>query len=77
VARATISANDCQTCAGKKFAPEGSAAQPQQDLVRKEDLPRLLRIIKASDGIRGADEDPNRLTLMLGDDNTILEAFWE
>nr|WP_294524437.1 hypothetical protein [uncultured Rhodopila sp.] len=44
--RATTSVNDCQTCPGKRFAPEGSAAQPQQDLVRKEDLPRLLRTIK-------------------------------
>jgi hypothetical protein len=77
VVRATISVNDCHTCPGKKFAAEGNAAQPQQDLVRKDDLPKLLRTIKASDGIRGADQDPNRLTLMLGDDNTILEAFWE
>ena len=74
VVRATISVNDCQTCPGKKFAAEGSA---QQDLVRKDDLPKLLRTIKASDGIRGTDLDPNRLTLILGDDNTILEAFWE
>jgi hypothetical protein len=75
--RATISVNDCANCMGKKFAPEGSTLQPQQDLVRKEDLPRLLQIIKASDGIRGTEQDPNRLTLILGEDNTILEAFWE
>jgi hypothetical protein len=74
VVRATISVNDCQTCPGKKFV-EGGAQQ--QDLIRKDDLPKLLRTIKASDGIRGTELDPNRLTLILGDDNTILEAFWE
>jgi hypothetical protein len=77
VVRAAISVNDCHACPGKKFAAEGGTAQPQQDLVRKDDLPKLLRTIKASEGIRGASQDPNRLTLMLGEDNTILEAFWE
>jgi hypothetical protein len=77
VVRATITVNDCVNCVGKKFAPEGSALQPQQEVIRKEDLPRLLRVISASDGIRGTQLDPNRLTLILGDDNTILEAFWE
>jgi len=77
VVRATISVNDCANCVGKKFAPEGSTLQPQQEVVRKEDLPKLLRMIKASDGIRGSKQDPNRLTLLLGDDNTILEALWQ
>ena len=39
VVRATITVNDCVNCVGKKFAPEGSALQPQQEVVRKEDLP--------------------------------------
>jgi len=77
VVRATININDCQNCMGKKFAPEGSTLQPQQEVVRKEDLPKHLRMIKASDGISGAEQDPNRLTLILDEDNTILEAFWE
>lgn len=75
--QATISLNDCADCAGKKFVPEGSAQQPQQGVVRQEDLPKQLRVIKASDGIRGTEQNPNRLTLILDDDNTILEAFWE
>lgn len=73
----TISVNDCANCVGKKFVPEGSAAQPQEGVVRQEDLPKSLRVIKESDGIRGIEQDPNRLTLILGEDNTILEAFWE
>jgi len=75
--RMTINVNDCGKCMGKKFAPQGSVPQPQSGVVRQEDLPKLLRIVKASDGIRGAESDPDRLTLILDDDNTILEAFWE
>jgi hypothetical protein len=76
-AQASIDVNDCKDCAGKKFAPEGSAPQSQQGVVRQENLPKFLRIVKASDGIRDAEQDPNRLTLILGEDGTILEAFWE
>jgi len=75
--QATIGVNGCADCMGKKFAPQGSAPSPQQGVVRQEDLPKLLRVIKASDGIRGTEQDPNRLTLIVDDDNTILEAFWE
>jgi len=73
----SIGVNDCHACAGQKFAPEGTVAQPQQNVVREEDLPKPLRIIKEGDGIRGVEHDPNRLSLVLGADNTILEAFWE
>ena len=75
--QAKISANDCASCIGKKFVAEGSTQQPQQSVVRQEDLPKLLRMVKASDGIRNTEQNPNRLTLMLDDDDTILEAFWE
>ena len=74
---ATLNTNDCADCMGKKFAPEGTAPQPQQGVVRQEDLPKLLRVIRASDGIKDTEPDPDRLTLILDDDNTILEAFWE
>jgi len=73
----SIEVNDCRACSGQKFAPEGSVAQPQQNVVRQEDLPKLLRIIKEDEGIRGIEHNPNRLSLVLGADNTILEAFWE
>lgn len=74
---AKVSVNDCKACVGQKFTPEGTAPQPGQGAVRQEDLPKLLRVIKAGDGIRGIEHDPNRLSLTLGEDNTILEAFWE
>ncbi|MBV8613679.1 MAG: hypothetical protein JOY66_07870 [Acetobacteraceae bacterium] len=74
---ASISVNDCRACAGQKFAPEGTVAQPQQNVVRQEDLPKFLRVIKEGEGIRGVEHDPNRLSLILGADNTILRALWE
>jgi hypothetical protein len=75
--QAAISVNDCANCVGKKFAATGNAPQGQENVIRAEDLPKLLRVVKASDGIRGIQHDPNRLTLILGEDNSILEAFWE
>jgi len=56
---------------------QGTTPHAQQGVIRQEDLPKLLRIIRASDGIRGIEQDPDRLTLILGEDNTILQAFWE
>jgi hypothetical protein len=74
---ATVHVSDCKDCMGKKFSAEGSGQSPKQGVVRQEDLPKLLRLIRGSDGIRGTDLNPNRLTLILDDDNTIVEAFWE
>ncbi len=77
IAQATINVNDCAKCVGQKFAPAGSASQAQPNVVREEDLPKPLRIIKETDGIRGVETDPNRLTLIVDKDSTILQAFWE
>jgi len=69
--------NDCKDCQGKRFAPSGQAQSGEAGVVRQEDLPKVLRVIRPTDGIRGADQDPNRLTLMLDDKGFIVEAFWE
>ena len=45
--------------------------------MRQEDLPKVLRWIVPSRGIRGITHNPNRLNLILGDDNTIIAAYWE
>jgi hypothetical protein len=45
--------------------------------VRQENLPNVLRWIIPSRSIRGITHNPNRLNLILSDDNTIVEAFWE
>jgi hypothetical protein len=75
--QATINVNGCEDCIGKKFVEKGQAQPGQQGIVRQEDLPSVLRWITPSRGIRGITQNPNRLNLILGDDNTIVQAFWE
>jgi hypothetical protein len=77
VSQAQIKVNDCKDCVGKKFVERGQAQPGQQGVVRQEDLPKVLRWIVPSRGIRGITHDPNRLNLILGDDNTIIAAYWE
>jgi hypothetical protein len=77
VNQAQINVNDCKDCVGKKFVEHGKAQPGQQGVVREEDLPKVLRWIIPSRGIRGITHDPNRLNLILGDDNTIIAAYWE
>jgi hypothetical protein len=73
----TIKVNGCEACVGKKFVEKGQAQAGQQGIVRQEDLPEVLRWVGPSRGIRGITQNPNRLTLILGHDNTIVAAFWE
>jgi hypothetical protein len=75
--QAQITVNDCKDCVGKKFVERGQAQPGQQGVVRQEDLPKVLRWIIPSRGIRGITHNPNRLNLILGDDNTIVAAYWE
>jgi hypothetical protein len=72
-----INVNDCKDCVGKKFVERGQAQSGQQGVVRQEDLPKVLRWIVPSRGIRGITHNPNRLNLILSDDNTIIAAYWE
>ena len=75
--RNTVQVNDCKDCVGKRFAPSGAAQAGGQGVVREEDLPKALRVIRPSDGIKGVDQDPDRLTLITDEKDTIVEAFWE
>jgi hypothetical protein len=75
--QATINVNGCADCIGKKFTEKGQAQQGQQGIIREEDLPKQLRWITPTGGIKDSKQNPNRLSLILGDDNTIVEAFWE
>ena len=75
--RSAVQVNDCKDCLGKRFAASGQAQAGEQGVVRQEDLPKALRVIRPSDGIRGADQDPDRLTLITDENGTIVEAFWE
>lgn len=75
--RSAVQVNDCKDCLGKKFAPTGQSQSGAEGVIRQEDLPKVLRVIRPTDGIRGADQDPDRLTLMLDDKGIIVQAFWE
>ena len=75
--RNAVQVNDCRDCLGKRFAPSGQAQAGEQGVVRQDDLPKALRVIRPSDGIRGMEQDPNRLTLITDEKGTIVEAFWE
>jgi hypothetical protein len=75
--QADITVDSCKDCIGKKFAERGQAAAGQAGIARQEDLPKVLRWIIPSRGIRGITHNPNRLNLILGDDNTIVQAYWE
>jgi hypothetical protein len=77
VSETQVNVNDCKDCVGKKFVEHGQGQPGQQGVVRQEDLPKVLRWIVPSRGIRGITHDPNRLNLILGEDNTIIAAYWE
>jgi hypothetical protein len=75
--QAQINVNDCKDCIGKKFVEKGQAQPGQQGIARQEDLPKVLRWITPSRGIRGITHNPNRLNLILDGNNTIVQAYWE
>jgi len=78
VAHADVKANDCKECIGKKFAEKGKAQAGAANTVREEDLPHGFRTITPAHGVAGIVHNPNRINLVLGDDNaTIVMAFWE
>jgi hypothetical protein len=67
---------DCSSCVGKTFVPKGGSAGGKE-AVREEDLPTSTRVLRENDGIRTLDTDPNRLTLILGPNDRIVQAFWD
>jgi hypothetical protein len=74
---ATISVDSCKDCVGKKFVERGKAAAGTQGVVRQEDLPKTVRWIVPTHGIRGITHNPNRLNLLLDANDTIIAAYWE
>lgn len=76
LAEAAVPKADCAQCIGKVFAFKGATNVPA-DAIREESLPWQLRIIKVNEGIPSFDVNPNRLSLLLGDDNKIVAALWE
>jgi hypothetical protein len=75
--QAEIKINDCHDCVGKHFEATTTPETAGANAITTASLPRVLRVIRPSDGIYGADLDPNRLTLLLDSKGTIVKAFWE
>jgi hypothetical protein len=72
--------DDCSKCVGKYFLSAGAAApagKQAEDIVRQEDLPPTLRVVKPTDGIASKEHDPNRLTIVIGEDGRIVDAGWD
>jgi hypothetical protein len=76
-AQAEIKINDCHDCVGKHFEATTTPGTAGANAITTSSLPRVLRVIRPSDGVYGADLDPNRLTLLLNSKGTIIKAFWE
>ena len=70
----------CGPCVGKTFVAKGAAAPSgvaASDVVHEEDLPPNTRILRPTDGISDMRTNPNRLTIVLGEDGRIVDAVWE
>jgi hypothetical protein len=71
---------DCTQCTGKYFVRKGEAipaGRKADSVVREEDLPKNLRIIRESDGIGSLESNPNRMTLLLNETGDIVSAMWD
>lgn len=71
---------NCAGCVGKLFVPKGQAApagRSQDTIVREEELPNKLRVIRESDGLGTLDSDPNRITLLLNEKGEVVMAVWD
>jgi hypothetical protein len=71
---------DCAKCVGKVFVAKGASAAASRnagEVVREEQLPAGARVLKPGDGIASADSNPNRLTVVVGEDGRITSAVWD
>jgi hypothetical protein len=70
---------DCSACAGKYFLHKGETAGGHaiNSIVREEDLPHTLRVIRSTDGVGALDSQPNRMTLILDEDGKVVTATWD
>jgi hypothetical protein len=75
-AQAQIKTNDCKECVGKKFVEKGQG-QAGPGVIYGGDLPPDYRPIAPSHGVKGQVHNPNRINLILGDENKIVMVFWE
>ncbi|MBE7157936.1 MAG: hypothetical protein INR62_05805 [Rhodospirillales bacterium] len=73
-------AEPCDPCVGKLLLPRGASAPTgvsPDDIVHEESLPPLARVVRPEDGFPDIRPNPNRLTLIVGEDGRIADAAWE
>ena len=75
-AQAEIKASDCKDCIGKKFVDKGQG-QAGPGIIYGGDLPPDYRPIAPTHGVKGDVHNPNRINLILDDQNKVVMAFWE
>jgi hypothetical protein len=71
---------DCSSCVGKYFLRKGEvvpADRAKETVVREEDLPHNLRVLRDSDGVGNLSSDPNRMTVFLDGNKKIVMAMWD
>jgi hypothetical protein len=71
---------DCTDCVGKYFVAKGETAPSgvsANEVIHEESLPKTLHVVKPTEGIGKLDSDPNRLTIVIGDDGRIVIAIWD
>jgi hypothetical protein len=74
--QAQAKATDCKDCIGKKFVEKGKG-QAGAGIVYAGDLPPDYRPIGPTHGVKGEVHNPNRINLILDDQDKIVMAFWE
>jgi len=77
---ATPPIDPCSKCIGQYFLAKGDTAPagvPADQLLRQENLPANARVIRPNDGIGDVQRNPDRLTLVIGDDGRVVDAVWE
>jgi len=71
------------TAGAQQQAPQAAPSTPKEagqaagNVVKEEDLPYPLRIIRPADGIPSYEYEPNRLTLVLSEAGQIVDAAWD
>jgi hypothetical protein len=73
-------AEPCAKCVGRFFVAKGAtppAGLSADQVVREDALPPNTRIIRATDGISDVSHNPNRLTILIGEDGHVIDAGWE
>ena len=62
--------DDCRTCVGRVLGTG-------PDAIARDALPKGTRILGPTDPFADVSPNPNRLTLLIGDDGKIIEAVWQ